>query len=186
MLFQDVNVIKISHCSGTLYAIKYLEDGHVTTKSIASRWLKEFNVKSVMVRGEKTTVSLLSNPNKNLQFETKDTLEHTIGSFTPILKRYHQFHTIQKLIANSSSPDDLSKYLFDLGFGELNFVVSTWYLKDYKLGARVRNRFEGELVHFLLIHGYLKYKPDLKMGFLSDSNWTKEMQKKFKRHRIYS
>ena len=39
-------------------------------------------------------------------------------------KIYKQFHTIKRLIQNTKKPDDLIQLLFDLEYGELNFIVT--------------------------------------------------------------
>lgn len=182
--FEGEEILKVFNLSGELYAVKYVKDGNVYTKSVLSYWLKDLNVKSVTIRGEKTIVSLLSAPHKNLTLKTYDCLKTTLLN-TDKLKLYKQFHTIKKLISNSSKPKDITQYLFDLEYGELNFVVATRYIKDYALGAKVTNTFEGELVHYLLSLGYLQYKPKKEMG-LFHKKWTKDQQKRFKRHRIYS
>lgn len=181
--YEGEEILKVYNLSSSLYAVKYVKDGHVLTKSINDPWLKNLNVKSVTIRKEKTFVSLLSAPHKNITLKTYDCLKTTLLN-TDLLKLYKQFHTIKKLISNSSKPNDIVQYLFDLEYNELNFIFATRYIKDYALGARITNTFDGELVHYLLSLGYLKYKPKKEMGLFS-KKWTKEQQKKQMRHRIY-
>ena len=93
--FEGEEILKVFNLSGGLYAVKYVKDGNVYTKSVLSYWLKDLNVKSVTIRGEKTIVSLLSAPHKNLTLKTYDCLKTTLLN-TDKLKLYKQFHTIKK------------------------------------------------------------------------------------------
>ena len=183
--FEGEEILKVYNYSDALYAVKYVKDGHVLTKSIVSYWLKDLNVKSATIRGEKTIVSLLSAPHKNITLKTYDCLKTTLNNSNNMLKLYKQFHTIKRLIQNTKKPDDLIQFLFDLEYDELNFIVGTRYIKDYAYGAKILSTFEGELVHYLLSIGYLKYNPNREMG-LFKQKISKAQQKQLKRHRIYT
>lgn len=185
MKYLEYNsIFKIYNIHSTLYAVKYYNGG-IWTESFNSDYLYNNDIKSVTVRGDKTLVSLLSDPTKNINITSFDTLESTLSNSILKLKSLSQLIMLKKLISNTSKPKNLDIFLSDLKYNELNWIINCRYIKDYSLGVKINNKFDGQLVHYLLELDFLKYVPDKPMGLFS-KKWTKEQQKTFNRHRIYS
>lgn len=185
MQYLEYNsIFKIYNIHRTLYAVKYYNGG-IWTESFHSKYLYNNDIKSVTVRGDKTLVSLLSDPTKNINIKSFDKLETTLSNSELKIKAISQLIMLKKLISNTSKPKNLDVFLSDLKYDELNLIIHCRYIKDYALGARINNKFDGQLVHYLLELDFLKYVPDKSMGLFS-KKWTKEQQKTFNRHRIYS